>query len=108
MDDDPQVQLINGSLAALEGMQIGDDRSAREAFTQVVATVGRISFLSARANAQAMVGPGAPTGDILGQLGKWLDRLIGVMTRIVAELDGAASFSISVGTNVSVTLEFAG
>jgi hypothetical protein len=97
MDDDPQVQLINGSLAALEGMQIGDDRSAREAFTQVVATVGRISFLSARASAQAMVGPGAPTGDILGQLGKWLDRLIGVMTRIVAELDGAASFSISVG-----------
>jgi hypothetical protein len=108
MDNDLQVQLIDGSLDALEGMQISDDRSAREAFRQVVATVGRISFLSARASAQAMVGQGAPAGDTLGQLGHWLDRLIGILTRVVGQLDGAASFSISIGTNVSVTLDFAG
>jgi hypothetical protein len=108
MDNDQQVQLIDGSLDALEGLQISDDRSAREAFAQVVATVGRISFLSARASAQAMVGPGAPTGDILGRLGAWLDRLTGILTRIVGRLDGATSFSISVGTNVSVTVDFGG
>ena len=108
MDNDLQAQLIDDSLAALDGMQISDDRSAREAFSQVVATVGRISFLSARASAQAMVGQGAPAGDSLGRLGRWLDRLIGILTRIVGQLNGAASFSISVGTNVSVTVNFEG
>jgi hypothetical protein len=108
MDNDQQVQLIEARLDALDGMPVSDDQSAREAFTHVMVTVSRISQLSAQARGQAMMGAGAPVDDVLGRLRTWLDRLVSVLTRIVGNLSGAVSFSISVGSNVSVTVDFGG
>jgi NADH:ubiquinone oxidoreductase subunit D len=107
MDNDQQVQVIEARLDALDAMTVSDDQSAREAFTHVVTTVSRINQLSARTQAQAMVGAvGAPVDDVLEKLRQWLDRLLSALKRIVEKLDGAASFSVSVGTTVSVTVDF--
>jgi hypothetical protein len=53
-----------------------------------------------------MMGAGAPADDVVGRLGKWLDRLLGALTRIVGGLAGARSFSVAAGSNVSVTVDF--
>ena len=106
MDNDQQAHVVEARLDALDHMTIIDDRTARQAFTHVMATVSLINQLSARTRAQAMVGAGAPVDDLLDRLERWLDRLLGALARIVEKLDGATSFSISVGTNVSVTVVF--
>ncbi len=106
MDNDQQAQVIEDRLDALDGMMITDDRSAREALTHLMATVNRINQLSARTQAQALMGAGAPVDDVLEKLRRWLDRLLSALKRIIGKLSGATSFSISVGSNVSVTVDF--
>jgi len=106
MDNDKQVQVVEDRLDALDGMQVSDDQSARQALTHVMVTVTRINQLSAQGRVQAMMGSGASFDDILEQLRKWLDRLVRALTRIVDKLDGATSFSISAGAAVSVTVTF--
>jgi hypothetical protein len=62
--------------------------------------------LSAQANAQAIMGAQGPVDDILDRLRNWIDRLVGALTKIVEKLATARSFSVSVGSNVSVTVDF--
>lgn len=69
-------------------MPISDDQSAREAFTHVVVTVNRIDQLSARTQAQAIMGAATPVDDILEKLREWFDRLLSALTRIAAKLAG--------------------
>jgi len=45
-------------------MPVDSDQSARDALTQAMVTVRRINQLSAQAQAQAMMGAGAPMDDI--------------------------------------------
>ncbi len=106
MDNDQQVQVIDARLDALDAMHVSDDQSAREAFTHLTVTVSRINQLSARTAAQAMMGAGAPVDDVLEKVRQWVDRLLGALRRIVGKLAGATSFSVSVGSNVSVTVDF--
>ena len=106
MDNDQQVRLIQDRLNALEGMPVSDDRSAREAFTHVMVAVSRINELWAKARAQAMMGAGAPGDEVLEKLREWLDRLVSALPQIVEKLAGATAFSISVGANVAVTVDF--
>jgi hypothetical protein len=98
--------MIEARLDALDTMTISDDRSARKAFTHVMATVSLINELSGRTRAQAMMGAGVPIDGLLDRLEQWLDRLLGALARIVEKLAGATSFSISVGNNISVTVVF--
>ena len=106
MDNDQQVQVIQAGLDALEGMPVSDDRSAREAFAHVMVTVSRINELSAKARAQAMIGGGLPGDEITENLREWLDRLVSALPGIAGRLAGATAFSISVGANVAVTVDF--
>jgi hypothetical protein len=106
MDNDQQAQVIEDRLDALENMMISDDQSAREALTHLMVTVNRINQLSARTQAQALMGAGVPVDDVLEKLRHWLDRLLGALKRIVEKLAGATSFSISASANVSVTVDF--
>ena len=64
-------------------------------------------YLSAQARPQTMMGTGELSGSILEKLEKWLDRLLNSLVKIVKKLSNATSFSISVGTGVSVTVDFA-
>jgi hypothetical protein len=106
MDNDQHMQLIEDRFDALENMPINDDQSAREALTHVMLTVSRINQLSSRVQAQAIMGAETPIDDVLERLRKWVDRLVSALTQIVENLAKAMSFSISVGTNVSVTVDF--
>jgi hypothetical protein len=106
MDNDQQVQVIEARLDALDAMDVGDDQSAREAYTHLMTTVSRINQLTARTQAQAMMGAVAPVDDVLEKLRQWLERLLGALKRITQELAGASSFSVSVSTAVSVTVDF--
>jgi hypothetical protein len=106
MDREAQIQAIDEDLRALHGMPVDSDQSARDALTQAMVTVRRINQLSAQAQAQAMMGAGTPMDDILAKLREWFDRLVTELTRIVEKLAQATSFSISVGTALSVTVNF--
>jgi hypothetical protein len=106
MDNDQQAQVVEARLDALDAMDVRDDRSAREAYTYLAATVSRINQLTARTQAQAMMGAGAPVDDVLEKLRQWLDRLLSALRRITGKLAGATSFSVSVSTAVSVTVDF--
>jgi hypothetical protein len=70
VDNDQQVRLIEARLGALDGMPVSDDQSAREALMHVMVTVHRINQLSAQAQAQALMGSGAPVDDILENSGR--------------------------------------
>jgi hypothetical protein len=105
VDSDQQVQVIEDRLDALERMPVDDDRSARDALTHLMMTVSRIDQLASKAQAQAMMG-GAPIDETLDRLGGWLDRLVTALRLITGRLAGARSFSVSVGTTVSVAVEF--
>ena len=98
MDREAQIQAIEEDLDALDAMPVGSDQSARDALTQAMVTVRRINQLSAQAQAQAMMGAGAPMDDIQAKLREWVGRLVTELTRIVGELAQATSFSISAGT----------
>lgn len=106
MDREAQIQAVDEHLDVLQGMPVDSDQSARDALTHAMVTVRRINQLSAQAQAQAMMGAGAPMDDILAKLREWLDRLVSEFTRIVENLAQATSFSMSVGTALSVTVNF--
>ena len=69
-------------------------------------TVNRINQLSARTQAQAIMGAATPVDDILEKPREWLDRLLSALTQIVAKLAGATAFSVTVGSAASVTVDF--
>jgi hypothetical protein len=106
MDREAQIHVIEEDLDALQGMPVDSDQSARDALTQAMVTVRRINQLLAQAQAQAMVGAGAPVDDVLAKLREWVGRLVTEFTRIIEKVAQATSFSISVGTALSVTVHF--
>jgi hypothetical protein len=108
MDVQEQTAAIEERLAVLASMPVNDDQSARVAFAHLNTTVSRVNHLSAQVQAQALMGAvGAPLDAILAKLSEWVNRFITALTTIVANLDKAASFSISVGSTISVTVVFA-
>ncbi|MHB1596667.1 MAG: hypothetical protein ACYCU3_21135 [Streptosporangiaceae bacterium] len=116
MDDEQQMRLIETRLDELAGMPINDDQSARQALTHAMATVHGISQLSATMSADrvpettslpAAAAPVDPLLDpLLDRLKTWIDRLVVALTKIVEKMAGATSFSILVGTGLSVSVNF--
>ncbi|MHB1593280.1 MAG: hypothetical protein ACYCO9_01900 [Streptosporangiaceae bacterium] len=122
MDNEQQMRLIDARLDELAGMPITDDQSARRALTHAMATVHGISRLPAMASpapapaatslpaAAAPAAPApaaaAPADPLLGRLRAWIDRLVDALTKIVEKMAGATSFSILVGTGLSVSVNF--
>lgn len=112
MDNDQQMRVIEARLDELAGMPINDDQSARQALTHAMATVSGISQLSATMSAEPAPGTRplataeAPLDPLLDRLRTWIDRLVDALTRIVAKMTGATSFSIMVGTGLSVSVNF--
>jgi hypothetical protein len=106
MDQEAQTQVIEDQLDALQSMPINDEPTARAAYVHVMTTLSRINLLGAQAKAQAIMGSGDPVDAILGRLKNWLDRLVTAMTQIVANFAKATSFSVSMGTGLSVSVSF--
>ncbi len=72
MDREAQIQAIEEDLDALQGMPVDSHQSARDVLTQAMVAVRRINQLLAQAQAQAMMGAGAPMDDILARLREWV------------------------------------
>jgi hypothetical protein len=106
MDQEAQTQVIEDQLDALQSMPINDEPTARAAYVHAMTAVSRINLFSAEAKARAIMGAGGPVDAILGRLKNWLDRLVTAMTQIVANFAKATSFSVSMGTELSVTVSF--
>jgi hypothetical protein len=106
MDSAPQVQAIGDRLDELTSMPVTSDQAARAALKHAMVTVGQINQVSSQTRAQAMLGSAAPIDDLLTKLSDWLDRLVAALTKIVRGIADATSFSVSVGTAVSVTVNF--
>jgi hypothetical protein len=106
MDREAQIQAIEEDLDVLQGLPVGSDQSARDALAHAMVTVRRINQLLAQAQAQALMGAGAPVDDVLAKLRKWVDQLVTELARIVGKLTQATSSSISVGAALSVTVHF--
>jgi hypothetical protein len=113
MDIEAQAEVIDDYLDALQSMPVTDFTTARAAHAHVMATVSRINQVSAATQPQttqprAIVDVPGPVDFVLDKLKEWLDRIAAVMPQIVANLRNATSFSISMGTALSVTVTFAG
>lgn len=106
MDTRLEVELIESLLAELEAMQLDSDGSAHEVIAQTVVLVNHINRTMSRFDTQMATGRSLRSDDILKKLKEWLDQLIGKLTEIVKDLADGTSFSISVGTSVSVTVNF--
>lgn len=90
---------IDSRLSRLEAMPLPNDESARDALTELLATVGQI-------NAVAPGPDEAFDGGLADRMKKWIKRLLERLGEIVERLGEATSFSISIGTGVSVTVYF--
>jgi hypothetical protein len=98
------TKRIERLLGELEAMHVGDDGSTSEVFAQVVAVISAINWLVSQSD--LFPSTTTPSDDVLERLKHWIDRLVQKLTEIVKELADGTSFSISVGTGVSVTVSF--
>jgi hypothetical protein len=94
--------FIDDRFLVFDDMRVSDDPSARQALLDVMALVAEVNQAGRRGDGV----PEVDLGDPIKRLKKWLDRLVDKLTEIVEKLIGAVSFSISVGTGISVTVTF--
>lgn len=83
---------------------VAHDASALLADVYSLASVLDIQLAAERAGALSTGGPTAEFGD---KFRKWLERLVS-MVRAIAKGAEAASYTITVGTGVSVSVTFSG
>lgn len=102
--DMQETKRIEMLLDDLEKMSIDDHGSASDVWGQVVVVVSAINWLTSRRDVQVITV--ASPDNILEKLKRWIARLVKKLTEIVEELADGTSFSLSVGTSVSVTITF--
>ncbi|HLN18261.1 MAG TPA: hypothetical protein VK277_16090 [Acidimicrobiales bacterium] len=95
---------LDAATARLEGIESeSQESSAADHLSEIMAIVAGIN------HAMHADMPDAPLGslnnDVLKKLKEWLDKLVGALRTIVKQ-HAAASFSITVGLTVSVTVAF--
>jgi hypothetical protein len=105
MDTQGEIDRIEAFLALLDAVRV-QDGSAHKAFAHVVEVVNRINLLLSQVHEQAYSGRIGPSDDVFERLREWIDRLVTKLTEIVTDLADGTSFSITVGTGVSVTVNF--
>lgn len=103
MNDEATVDRIEQRLNRLDQLTVTDESSAREALGHALATVGAINQ---GIEQQPTYGLSLSSKSIIEQLEQWLKRLVDKLTQIVKALAKGTSFAVSVGTRVSVTINF--
>jgi hypothetical protein len=87
------VEGIERQLTQMDGFGVYGNQDAYDALAHVMTAV-------------AMINEGLPSADVVEKLKKWIERLVEKLTQIVEQLTAGTSFSITVGTGVSVTVNF--
>jgi hypothetical protein len=80
---------------------VNDEASAHQALAYAMTAVGSIN-LGLGASQEQVLTFANPVDDILKKLEDWIKRLVAKLAEIAKQLK--ASFSITVGTSVSVTI----
>lgn len=92
---------IDARLEAVVATPVVDERSARQALSELMSTIAQINGTASGFGARAV---GEDT--LADRLQEWVDRLIDKLTEIVEKIAKATSFTITVGTSVSVSVTF--
>jgi FPC/CPF motif-containing protein YcgG len=79
------------------------DSDARQQLAATLASVGQIN-VALEATTSPVESFTSPVDDIVDKLQKWIERLVAKLTAIVKQLGDTATFSLQVGTSVSVTV----
>lgn len=99
MDQDDLASEID---RRLNGRRITSQQSAYAELSDIMLTVTLINEYMSQEHQEQYT----RLDSIIEKLKRWLDRLVKKLTEIVEELGDGVSFSISVGTGVSVTVNF--
>lgn len=97
---------IESRLGDLAAMPVVDEASAREALAELMSTVAQINATATAFTAHDVGEANVVVGNLAERLKDWIDRLIDKLTEIVAKIAKATSFTITVGTDVSVAVTF--
>jgi hypothetical protein len=97
--------VVEHHLNRMDGVSIRDESSAYAALAQAMVAVGAINQ-GFSAQPEQMDRLTTPVDGIIEKLEDWIKRLLNKLTEIVKSLAKGTSFSLSVGTGVSVTINF--
>ena len=100
MANDPTT-LVEQHLQMMTEMSVEDEASAQQALAYVLSAVGGMNQ-NLTAAQQPTATLSSPVNDIVKKLEDWIKRLVTKLTEIATQLK--ASFSITVGTTISVTI----
>ena len=100
MANDPTA-LLEQHLQMMTEISVEDEATAQQALAYALSAVGGMNQrLSATQQPTASLA--MPVDDIVKKLENWIKRLVAKLTEIATKLK--ASFSITVGTTISVTI----
>ena len=103
MDATAITQLIEHHLDQMTVVPVNDEPSAQQALAHAMAAVGGINQGLTSGQPQTLAGP---VDGIVEKLEDWIKRLLDKLTEIVKQLAKGTTFSITVGTGISVTVNF--
>ena len=99
-------ELVAHHLDEMERVNVTDQTSAHVALAHAMAAVGAINQGLVPQPAQVPAAMASPVSGIVEKLQEWIKRLLDKLTQIVKALVKGTSFSLSVGTTISVTINF--
>jgi hypothetical protein len=97
------ASAIEDHLAAMEAADTTTDEGAHESFAHAMSAIGRIDEHMG-AQHLAIKRHLSLEEDLVARLDVWIKRLVAGLTKIASQLN--ASFSVTVGTGLSVTMNF--
>lgn len=100
---------VEARLDELHARPIDDEQSARSALSELMSIVRQANEAidrGATASTRPEFADHAVTDGVLERLRAWIDRIIDKLTAIVEKIPAATSFSISVGTGLSIMVTF--
>lgn len=93
--------MVNTHLEKMSAVDVQDPASANQALAHALSAVGAMNSTSAPVGTTLSMGL-SPVDGIVERLEEWLSRLVDKLTEIAEHL--RATFSISVGTSVTVSI----
>ncbi|MGC8466423.1 MAG: hypothetical protein ACP5O0_10960 [Acidimicrobiales bacterium] len=101
---DARVGDIDQHLTAMEAADTSTDEGAHSALAHAMAATKRINDVHEETSRIRERLEGEVSRDVVEKLDEWIKRLVGALTKIATQLK--ATFSISVGTGISITMNF--
>jgi hypothetical protein len=103
MDAVPDTTLVERYMTELDDLELTDRQSALDALSHLVFTVSQVNqILSMPESDKAL-----PLQEgLIDKVRKWLKKLISKLEQIAKALGERVSFSVSIGSQIAVTVNF--